>query len=132
MSGSAWKEYSAHGALAGEPLRQGILESQALVPAIFSPATKAEEGHDENITAARMAEIIGEGAAGIITRWSRRLYDQGRALAADRGVIIADISVGYALGYARLRELDGMFGPKTLEYLKLVTSRPGYVIAAAA
>src|SRR5215831_20148369 len=63
LSGSAWKEYSAHGTLAGEPLPQHLLESQVLTPPLFSPATKAETGHDENITIARMRELVGDDVA---------------------------------------------------------------------
>jgi phosphoribosylaminoimidazole-succinocarboxamide synthase len=59
LSGSAWKEYSARGTLAGEQLPKHLLESQALDPPVFSPATKAETGHDENITVARMRELLG-------------------------------------------------------------------------
>src|ERR1700759_3431984 len=59
ISGSAWKEYAAQGTLAGEALAPGLLESGRREPAIFSPATKAETGHDENITVARMREIVG-------------------------------------------------------------------------
>src|SRR5271168_3445097 len=60
LSGSAWKEYAAQGTLAGEKLPPSLLESGRLEPAIFSPATKAETGHDENITIGRMREILGE------------------------------------------------------------------------
>src|ERR1700761_4192275 len=60
LSGSAWKEYAAQGTLAGEKLAPGLLESAKLEPAIFSPATKAETGHDENITIGRMREILGD------------------------------------------------------------------------
>src|SRR5246500_3847056 len=60
ISGSAWKEYAAQGTLAGEKLPQGLLESGKLEPSIFSPATKAESGHDENITVGRMREILGD------------------------------------------------------------------------
>src|SRR3954453_9154559 len=60
ISGSAWKEYAASGTLAGEKLEAGLLESQKFAEPVFSPATKAETGHDENITIARMREIIGE------------------------------------------------------------------------
>ncbi|HTF01231.1 MAG TPA: phosphoribosylaminoimidazolesuccinocarboxamide synthase, partial [Bradyrhizobium sp.] len=59
LSGSAWKEYAAQGTLAGEKLAPGLLESAKLEPSIFSPATKAETGHDENITIGRMREILG-------------------------------------------------------------------------
>src|SRR6202790_1436242 len=63
LSGSAWKEYATHGTLAGEKLPAGLVESAKLEPAIFSPATKAETGHDENITIARMREILGDEVA---------------------------------------------------------------------
>src|ERR1700752_4219774 len=59
ISGSAWKEYAAQGTLAGEKLPPGLVESEKLSPAIFSPATKAEAWHDENITIARVREVIG-------------------------------------------------------------------------
>ena len=63
LSGSAWKEYSARGTLAGEPLPAGLREIGPVRSPIFSPATKADEGHDENITAAKMAEVIGKKPA---------------------------------------------------------------------
>src|SRR5450432_3725824 len=59
LSGSAWKEYAAQGTLAGQKLPPGLVESAKLQPAIFSPATKAETGHDENITIARVREVLG-------------------------------------------------------------------------
>src|SRR5881275_3472408 len=64
ISGSAWKEYREGGTLAGEPLPKGLRESDRLDPPIFSPATKAEQGHDENITISRMRSIVGESAGG--------------------------------------------------------------------
>jgi len=90
ISGSAWKEYREHGTLAGEPLPKGLRESDRLDPAVFSPATKAEEGHDENITIDRMRSLIGPEWAEQLEAMSRRIYDAGRAIAARRGIIIAD------------------------------------------
>jgi len=90
ISGSAWKEYREKGTLAGEPLAKGLRESDRLDPPVFSPATKAEEGHDENITVERMKSIVGEAAAGELERLSREIYESGRRIAADRGIIIAD------------------------------------------
>ncbi len=63
LSGSAWKEYAGSGTLAGEKLKAGLVESEKLEPSIFSPATKAETGHDENITIARMREVVGDDTA---------------------------------------------------------------------
>jgi phosphoribosylaminoimidazole-succinocarboxamide synthase len=90
LSGSAWKEYAAHGTLAGEKLAPGLLESAKLEPAIFSPATKAETGHDENITVARMREIIGEEASYTLESMTRAVYTLGEKISRDQGIIIAD------------------------------------------
>jgi phosphoribosylaminoimidazole-succinocarboxamide synthase len=90
LSGSAWKEYRDRGTLAGEELPRGLRESDRLDPPIFSPATKADEGHDENITIERMRSAIGASAAGELERLSREIYEAGRAIAATQGIIIAD------------------------------------------
>src|SRR5262245_226711 len=90
IAGSAWKEYSAHGTLAGEPLPAGRRESDRLEPPIFSPATKAETGHDENITIERMAGIVGDAATRDLERFTRTVYTRGLTIAEPRGIIIAD------------------------------------------
>jgi phosphoribosylaminoimidazole-succinocarboxamide synthase len=90
LSGSAWKEYVERGTLAGEPLAGGLRESDRLDPPIFSPATKADEGHDENITINRMRSVVGDAAAAELERLSREVYESGRRIAAERGIIIAD------------------------------------------
>jgi phosphoribosylaminoimidazole-succinocarboxamide synthase len=90
LSGSAWAEYRDRGTLAGEQLPAGLVESARLDPPIFSPATKADVGHDENITFARMSALIGTEAAGRLRAASLALYTAGRDRAAARGVIIAD------------------------------------------
>lgn len=102
LSGSAWKEYAAHGTLAGEPLPPGLSESERLPVPVFSPATKAEEGHDVNITIARMRAIVGVEQAAELERLTRLVYDRGRAIASKREIIIADtkLEFGYALGTA--------------------------------
>jgi phosphoribosylaminoimidazole-succinocarboxamide synthase len=90
LSGSAWKEYAGQGTLAGEKLPSGLVESAKLDPAIFSPATKAETGHDENITIARMREIVGEEVASTLESMTRAVYTLGETLAREQGIIIAD------------------------------------------
>ncbi|HEX4468310.1 MAG TPA: phosphoribosylaminoimidazolesuccinocarboxamide synthase [Gemmatimonadaceae bacterium] len=90
ISGSAWKEYRAHGTLAGEALPPGLEESARFPAPIFSPATKAEVGHDENITFERMATLIGADEASELRRLSLLVYERGRGIAAERGIIIAD------------------------------------------
>jgi phosphoribosylaminoimidazole-succinocarboxamide synthase len=90
LSGSAWKEYRERGTLAGESLHKGLRESERLDPPLFSPATKADEGHDENITVERMRSAVGEEWASKLEDLSREIYQTARAIAAKRGIIIAD------------------------------------------
>ncbi|MBI1214058.1 MAG: phosphoribosylaminoimidazolesuccinocarboxamide synthase [Alphaproteobacteria bacterium] len=90
ISGSAWKEYAARGTLAGEALAKGLRESDRLDTPIFSPATKAESGHDENITIAQMRKIAGDEATAELERLARAVYAKGAEIAEARGIIIAD------------------------------------------
>ena len=95
LAGSCWKEYAASGTLAGEPLPPGLCECDRLDPPIFSPATKASVGHDENITIARMASIVGAGTAAELERRTRAVYERGLEIAARRGIIIADTKLEF-------------------------------------
>jgi phosphoribosylaminoimidazole-succinocarboxamide synthase len=90
ISGSAWKEYAASGTLAGEKLPVGLAESNALAPPVFSPATKAESGHDENITIDRMREIVGPEATAQLEQLTRTIYVIGSMVTHKSGIIIAD------------------------------------------
>ncbi len=90
ITGSAWKEYRRAGTLAGEPLPDGLRESQRLEPSIFSPATKADTGHDENITFARMGQEVGLSLSEELKRRSLAIYDRGVEIAKQAGIIIAD------------------------------------------
>ena len=90
ISGSAWKEYAASGTLAGEKLAAGLVESTKLEPAIFSPATKAETGHDENITISRMREVVGRDVADQLEGMTRAVYTRGEQKTRAQGIIIAD------------------------------------------
>ncbi|MCX7318673.1 MAG: phosphoribosylaminoimidazolesuccinocarboxamide synthase [Hyphomicrobiales bacterium] len=101
ISGSAWKEYAASGTLAGEALDAGLLESQKFTEPVFSPATKAETGHDENITISRMREILGDEDAFTLESMTRAVYTQGEEIAREAGIIIADTKFEFG------READG-------------------------
>src|SRR5205807_3127349 len=90
ISGSAWKEFAASGTLAGEKLAPGLTESAKLDPAIFSPATKAETGHDENITVARMRAVVGNEVAYELESMARAVYTLGEKISREQGIIIAD------------------------------------------
>ncbi len=97
ITGSAWKEYSSSGTLAGERLASGLRESERLHDPVFSPATKAEEGHDENIPISRMEEIVGARASAELERLTRKIYRIGSDVALASGIIIADTKLEYGL-----------------------------------
>ena len=90
ITGSAWAEYRRSGTLAGEPLAAGLVESARLEPPIFSPATKADVGHDENVTFRHVVDALGHARAEPLKQASLGLYEAGRAYAAPRGIMIAD------------------------------------------
>ena len=126
ITGSAWKEYAAHGTLAGEALPAGLRESDRLDPPVFSPATKAVTGHDENITVRRMAQIVGEDVARELERLTRVVYDAGREIAEERGIIIADTKFEFghtASGGVLL--VDEVLTPDSSRFLPAAGYRPG-------
>lgn len=133
LSGSAWKEYRERGTLAGEALAKGLRESDRLDPPIFSPATKADEGHDENITIDHMRQAIGERWAGELERLSRTVYEAGRAIAARRGIIIADTKFEFGRipatgedGSGRVILIDEVLTPDSSRFWPADSYEPGH------
>ncbi len=90
ISGSAWKEYKASGKVCGIELPAGLRESDAFPEPIFTPATKAVTGHDENISFARMCEILGTETSSYLRDLTLRIYKKAAVYARQRGIIIAD------------------------------------------
>jgi phosphoribosylaminoimidazole-succinocarboxamide synthase len=126
LSGSAWKEYYADGTLAGEPLPTGLLESARLDPPLFSPATKAESGHDENVTFATMAESLGRGVTERLRDASFAVYGAGREYAAGRGIIIADTKFEFGTDRAgTVRLIDEVLTPDSSRFWPADRYRPG-------
>jgi phosphoribosylaminoimidazole-succinocarboxamide synthase len=125
IAGSAWKEYRTHGTLAGEALRAGLRESDRLEPPIFSPATKAETGHDENITIARMAGIVGEAATRELERLTRTVYTRGLTIAEPRGIIIADTKFEFGVRQGRIIIVDEVLTPDSSRFWPASEYAPG-------
>ena len=126
ISGSAWKEYAAQGTLAGEKLPSGLLESAKLEPAIFSPATKAETGHDENITVERMREILGEEVAYTLESMARAVYTLGEKISRDQGIIIADTKFEFGRdGDGRIILIDEVMTPDSSRFWAADAYTPG-------
>jgi phosphoribosylaminoimidazole-succinocarboxamide synthase len=126
LSGSAWKEYSAQGTLAGEKLAPGLLESGRLEPAIFSPATKAETGHDENITVGRMREIVGGEVAQTLESMTRAVYTLGEKLSREHGIIIADTKFEFGRDAdGRIILIDEVMTPDSSRFWAAGAYKPG-------
>ena len=97
LSGSGWKDYRANGAVCGVSLPPGLRESDRLPSTIFTPATKAESGHDENISEAQAGEIVGHDLIARLRDLTLAIYERGVAHAATRGIIIADTKFEFGL-----------------------------------
>ncbi len=126
LSGSAWKEYAAQGTLAGEKLAAGLLESAKLELPIFSPATKAETGHDENITIGRMREILGDEVAYTLESMTRAVYTLGEAIARDHGIVIADTKFEFGRDSdGRIILIDEVMTPDSSRFWAEDVYKPG-------
>ncbi len=126
ITGSAWREYAKTGTLAGETLPAGLQESGRLDPPIFSPATKAESGHDENITVARMREILGADATAELERLTRLVYTRGRDVALKQGIIIADTKFEFGrTGSGEILLIDEVMTPDSSRFWPAEGYAPG-------
>lgn len=135
LSGSAWLEYRQHGTLAGEKLPTGLRESDRLDPPLFSPASKAEVGHDENITVSHMRTLVGERWASKLENLSREIYQTARAIAAERGIIIADtkFEFGRAIagdGNEKVILVDEVLTPDSSRFWSAENHEPGHAQAS--
>ena len=97
LIGSGWKDYQATGAVCGIPLPKGLEQAQKLPEPIFTPATKATSGHDENISFERMCGVVGKDIATKVKGISLRLYKEASGFAATKGIIIADTKFEFGL-----------------------------------
>ena len=127
ISGSAWKEYAAAGTLAGEKLPPGLVESEKLEPAIFSPATKAETGHDENITIARDArDPRRRGRRTTLESMARAVYTLGEKIAREQGIIIADTKFEFGRDKdGRIILIDEVMTPDSSRFWAVDVYKPG-------
>jgi phosphoribosylaminoimidazole-succinocarboxamide synthase len=127
LSGSAWAEYRTRGTLAGEQLPSGLVESQRLEPPLFSPATKAETGHDQNVTFVALAQALGTELAGQLRDASFAIYRAGREHAAARGLIIADTKFEFGIdGQGNLRLIDELLTPDSSRFWPADRYQPGH------
>jgi phosphoribosylaminoimidazole-succinocarboxamide synthase len=126
LAGSGLKEYAASGTVCGIPLPPGLKLADRLPAPIFTPATKAEEGHDENIPFERMVEILGADLASRLRGLSLALYQRGTELAAERGIILADTKFEFGLDAGgQVVLIDEALTPDSSRYWLAESWRPG-------
>lgn len=126
LAGSGWKEYRQHGTVCGIPLPQGLKEADKLPEPIFTPATKAEEGHDENIDFERMARIVGRETAEELKRRTLDIYRRAAEYAESRGIILGDTKFEFGrLPSGEIILIDEALTPDSSRYWPKESYRPG-------
>jgi phosphoribosylaminoimidazole-succinocarboxamide synthase len=125
LAGSGWKEYRARQSVCGQQLPSGLLESSELPEPIFTPSTKAETGHDENITFETAARMIGSDLAEQARAATLKLYSFARDLARKRGIIIADTKFEFGLAHGKLVLIDEVLTPDSSRFWPADQYQPG-------
>lgn len=125
LAGSGFKDYLATGQVCGHRLPEGMQRCEQLPATIFTPATKADEGHDENISEKQAAGIIGEEAMEAVRQKSFDVYAEARAYALERGIIIADTKFEFGLVGGELTIIDEMLTPDSSRFWDAARYEPG-------
>jgi phosphoribosylaminoimidazole-succinocarboxamide synthase len=125
LSGSGWKDYKATGKVCGIPLPAGLRESEKLPEPIFTPATKATTGHDENISFEQAAEIVGRETAERVRALSLEIYARASELAAERGILIADTKFEFGLDAGEIIWIDEALTPDSSRFWPADGYSPG-------
>ena len=126
ITGSGWKDYKATGSVCGYKLPANLRESDKLEPALFTPSTKAELGkHDENISVAQAAELLGAETAAQVERTTLAIYEAGRTYAAGRGIIVADTKFEFGFIDGKLHLIDEVLTPDSSRFWPADQYKPG-------
>jgi phosphoribosylaminoimidazole-succinocarboxamide synthase len=125
ITGSGWKDYKASGSVCGIPLPEGLRESDRLDPALFTPSTKAEVGHDANIRFEDVENLVGGERAAELRRVSLALYERGRAHADSCGILLADTKFEFGVENGRLVWIDEALTPDSSRFWPRDGYQPG-------
>lgn len=125
LSGSGWKEYCRDGRVCGQQLPKGLRQSDRLPAPIFTPATKAETGHDENISFEQMTQAVGPQLAEELRDFSFRVYSKGAEYALSRGIIIADTKFEFGLIDGKVLLIDEVMTPDSSRFWPAESYVPG-------
>jgi phosphoribosylaminoimidazole-succinocarboxamide synthase len=125
LAGSGWKDYQSTGTICGHPLPEGLQLASKLPSTLFTPATKAESGHDENISWARCRSVLGDETAHRVRTLTIDLYEHGNALAARAGLLIADTKFEFGLCDGELILIDECLTPDSSRFWPATQWTPG-------
>jgi phosphoribosylaminoimidazole-succinocarboxamide synthase len=125
ITGSAWEEYRRQGTVSGKPMPAGLLEGQAFPEPLFTPTTKAEEGHDENMSDEEVVELVGADRAKQLAQVSISVYEFARDYALERGIILADTKMEFGLINGRLILIDELLTPDSSRFWDMEGYQPG-------
>ena len=127
IAGSGWKDYQKTGTICGYQLPAGMRESDKLEPPLFTPSTKAELGqHDQNISPAEAARLLGEDVARKVQETTLAIYEAGRTYAASRGIIVADTKFEFGFVDGELRLIDEVLTPDSSRFWPADQYEPGH------
>ncbi len=116
ITGSAWSEYKRQGTAGTLPMPAGLQESQVFPEPLFTPTTKAEEGHDENMTYQQVQDMVGNEMADLLRDTSIAVYSYAREFAAERGIIIADTKMEFGMIDGKLHLIDELLTPDSSRF----------------
>lgn len=125
ITGSAWSEYRREGTVSGKPMPAGMQESQAFPEPIFTPTTKAEEGHDMNMSDQEVLDMVGSEMAGQLADASKLVYGFARDFALEKGIILADTKMEFGLVDGQLTLIDELLTPDSSRFWDSNLYQPG-------
>jgi phosphoribosylaminoimidazole-succinocarboxamide synthase len=125
LAGSGYKDYRRTGGICGIPLPAGLSEAERLPEPIFTPATKAETGHDENVPLSRLVDALGAERAGQLRDTTLALYREVARRCEDRGILLADSKIEFGVREGRLVWIDEAFTPDSSRFWPAASYRPG-------
>ena len=125
ITGSAWSEYQRQGTVSGQQMPSGMVEGDAFPEPLFTPTTKAEEGHDENMTAEEVITMAGAGLARQLEEVTRAVYSFGHDYARERSIVLADTKLEFGLLHGQLILIDELFTPDSSRFWDMAGFHPG-------
>ena len=125
ITGSAWSEYRRTGTVAGQPMPEGLRDGDMFPEPLFTPSTKAEEGHDENITVAQMEDLVGNELTDRLAQASIDVYATARDIAREKGIIIADTKFEFGIIDGEISLIDEVLTPDSSRFWDMDGYAPG-------